>query len=247
MIWIVAGTSESRQLIERIKDLDNFVGTTATTSGKEMINLDQVLNKPMNQEQMLEFIKEHRIHMIIDMTHPYAQLVSENVKQVSTLASIPYIRYIREKIQYNPNCIHLASYEEAYEFLKTIEGTVFFTTGSKNIGDFEKVKGDNRFIYRILPALESLEECKKHHVRLQDIIGVLGSFSVVYNQAMFKEYDAQYVLMKDSGAPGGTDEKIQACQGLGIQAVVIGREDEVGYDNLDDIERIIRESKRKTK
>ena len=56
---------------------------------------------------------------------------------------------------------------------------------------------------------------------------------------MFKEYDADYVIMKDSGIEGGTNEKIKACINLGIVPVVIGREKEEGIEDLDEIVELI--------
>src|SRR5699024_7717086 len=134
----------------------------------------------------------------------------------------------------------LNSYEDCYGYISHIKGTVFFTTGSKNIGDFEKLRGNNRFVYRILPAIESIEECKKHNIGLKDIVAVLGPFSKEYNKIMFKEYDVDYVVMKDSGHEGGTIEKLEACEDLGIMPIIIGREDEEGVNDLDLIEEKIR-------
>lgn len=57
---------------------------------------------------------------------------------------------------------------------------------------------------------------------------------------MFEEYKANYVIMKDSGDKGGTIEKIQACQELRITPIIIGRKDEDGINDLDEIEKIIR-------
>ena len=245
MIWIIAGTSEGRETIERIKDLDNFIATIATDGGKEFINTEKFIVGRMTYEEMMNFSKEHNISMIVDLTHPYAKIVSQNAKKLAQELSIKYIRYTRDKVDGLSNAICLESYEEAYKYMSNISGTVFFTTGSKNIGDFEKIKGSNRFIYRVLPALDSIKECLKHNISMKDTVAVLGPFSTEYNKIMFKESGADYCIMKDSGEKGGTIEKIRACEELGIKAIVIGREEEKGINNLDMIEKIIREEANK--
>ena len=245
MIWIIAGTSEGRETIERIKDLDNFIATIATEGGKEFINTENLIVGRMSYDEMMDFSKENNITMIVDLTHPYARIVSQNAKLLAKELNVKYVRYTRDKAETLENAISLESYEKAYEYLSKISGTVFFTTGSKNIGDFEKVKKDNRFIYRVLPALDSIKECIKHNISMKDTVAVLGPFSTEYNKIMFKEYKADYVLMKDSGEKGGTMEKIKACQELGITAIVIGREEEKGINDLDMIEKIIREESKK--
>lgn len=245
MIWIIAGTSEGREIVARIKDLDNYITTIATDGGKEFINTDKLIVGRMSYEEMIEFSKEHKISMIVDLTHPYAKIVSENAKKLAKELDIKYVRYVRNKVDTISNSIYLNNYEEAYKYLSNISGTVFFTTGSKNAGDFEKIKGNNRFIYRVLPALDSIEECRKHNVSMKDTVAVLGPFSTKYNKVMLEEYKADYCIMKDSGDKGGTMEKIEACEELGITPIVIGREDEKGINDLDTIEAIIREEARK--
>ncbi len=37
MIWIIGGTSEAREIVDRIKDLNNYIVTIATDGGKECI------------------------------------------------------------------------------------------------------------------------------------------------------------------------------------------------------------------
>lgn len=240
MIWIIGGTSEARLLVERIKDKDNFIVTVATESGKEFIESENLKVGRMSVTEMNNFIKQKGIKVLIDLSHPYAKIVSENAKSVAQNNNIEYIRYMREKINYK-DIIELASYEEAYEYLKNVKGTVFFTTGSKNISDFERVKGENRFIYRVLPALESIETCKKNDVKLKDIVAVLGPISYEMNKLMFKESKADYVVMKDSGVTGGTVEKIKACKEQDIKVIVISREEELGVRNLAYLEKIIRQ------
>lgn len=239
MIWIIGGTSEARKLVSRIDDLDNFIITVATESGREFVDSDKLRTGRMNYGEMGEFIDENKIKVIIDLTHPFAKIVSANGRKIAREKNIDYIRYTREKTNYT-NAVNLDSYEEAYEYLKDIKGTVFFTTGSKNIKDFEEVRGDNRFIYRVLPALESIEICVKEGVHIRDIVAVLGPFSIEYNKIMFGEYLADYVIMKDSGTTGGTVERIRACEELGITPIIINREDEEGIDSLIELENIIR-------
>jgi len=61
---------------------------------------------------------------------------------------------------------------------------------------------------------------------------------------MFKEYGADYVVMKDSGNEGGTYEKIQACRMLNIPAVIIGRYDEQGLESIVEVVKYIRQKLR---
>lgn len=242
MIWIIAGTSEGRELIERIKDLHSYIITLATDEGKEFISSDKLIVGRMDYEEMKSFVIKNKISLIVNMTHPYAKVVSSNAQKLAKELKIQYIRYMREKTNKTGNSIYIKSYEDAYMYISKIKGTVFFTTGSKNIEEFEKVRGNNRFIYRILPALESIKKCNDYNISIKDIIAVLGPFSKKYNKIMFNEYKADYVIMKDSGIKGGTMEKVKACEELKITPIIIGREEEEGVNSLDEVEEIIRKN-----
>ncbi len=70
-------------------------------------------------------------------------------------------------------------------------------------------------------------------VALSDIVAMLGPFSTEFNKAMFKEYQTDYVVMKNAGAEGGTPQKLEACTQLNITPIVIGRGKDSGYSDLD--------------
>ena len=69
----------------------------------------------------------------------------------------------------------------------------------------------------------------------------MGPFSREYNRIMFEEYNADYVIMKDSGEKGGTLEKLKACEELGIILIIIGRNQEQGIDSIKELEKLLRE------
>lgn len=234
MIWIIGGTSEARELVEKLGDVDYLI-TLATESGGQFFQGLNYRIGRLDSQAMEALCTKEGVSLIVDLSHPYARIVSEEARQVAQKLGLDYLRYLREPTKALGDVIYLASYEEAYKFLEGIEGTVFFTTGSKNIGDFEKVRGKKRFIYRILPALESLEICKRESIAMEDIVAMLGPFSTELNLALFKEFSPDYCLMKDSGKRGGTQEKLEACSQLGITALIIDRYEEKGLTDLDSL------------
>ena len=237
MIWIIGGTSETGELLEKIHGHVDYIATVATYVGSEILKGKNTRVKRLGYEDMLDFIANNNIKKVIDLSHPYAVEVSKNAKNASTNCEVEYIRFVREKTKLDDeNFIRVNNIEECADYLKLLEGNVFFTTGSKNIVDFEKVRKDNRFIYRVLPSKFSIEECITNNIELRNIIAILGPFSEELNISLFKEYDVEYVVMKDSGDKGGTKEKLIACQELGIKAIMIGREDEIG---VSDIEKLV--------
>lgn len=234
MIWIIGGTKETSYLLERIYNKLDYIVTVATYAGKEVLKDDNVVVSRLDYDGMIEFIKLHNINKIVDMSHPYAKEVTLNSKRASEELNIDYIRYTREKTKTEDKnqVIYVESISECVNYIESINGTVLFTTGIKNIYDFEKVRGENRFIYRVLPSMFSIQECLNNNIEMKDIIAILGPFSEEFNMAIFKEYSPDYVVMKDSGDLGGTVDKISACEKLGIKSIIIGREEEQGINDI---------------
>lgn len=229
MIWIIGGTSETRELLRRLKR-DDYIVTVATYAGLEFLRGYSAVEARMDMDDMVKFIDKNDIDTVVDMSHPFAYEVSRNAREASAQKEIRYIRHARESAEKSFGNT-FKSIEELKLYLSKISGTVFFTTGTKNIPDFESVRGENRFVYRVLPTTFSIEECNKSSVRLGDIVAALGPYSRAFNEAIFRNYRADFVVMKDSGDRGGTAEKIEACRALGIEPLILGRSEAEGEMN----------------
>ena len=235
MIWIIGGTSEAKQLVSILKGKKEFVATVATCSGAEMLRDQQPIVGRMDYGEMVQFIREKSIDTVVDMSHPYALEVTRNARAASAETGAAYIRFVRKSTDIE-DCIYIESIEKCASFLEGVRGCIFFTTGIKNIRDFEKVRGTNRFIYRVLPSVFSIQECVERGIRMEDIIAILGPVSEDMNYQMFRDYKADYVVMKDSGKEGGTMEKINACKKLGITPIVISRQcEEKGIEDMEEL------------
>lgn len=235
MIWIIGGTGETLSFIERLENSFSYVVTVATYAGKEVLPGKNVVVGRMDSSEMDCFLKVHCIDCVVDLSHPFAVEVSRNAKDVARKNHIPYFRYLRKESDISGG-VCFDNFEMLTEYLKNIKGTVFFTTGIKNITDFEKVKGGNRFVYRITPTRFAIDACLQNKIEMKDIVAMLGPFSLAMNKAMFDEFGANYIVMKNSGKEGGTEDKMAACRMLAITPLLIGRlENEEGYSTFDDI------------
>ena len=242
MIWIIGGTTETRAFLQKIKENSAYIVTVTTPEGKAFLADPHVLVRRLDYPAMLEFIQTNSIDTVVDLSHPYAVDVSRNARRACRENHIRYFRFVRPESEQTKATL-VSSLDECLALLKTVNGCVFFTTGSKYIQDFERVRGENRFVYRILPTPASIEACSNAHIKLHDIVAMMGPFSEELNMAMFQEYHAEYVIMKNSGAAGGTPEKVNACLCLGITPVIIGRHDENGISNLETLVKLVYEKK----
>lgn len=244
MIWIIGGTSESREFIGGFKDDEDIIITVTTEYGKSLIENRSVIVGRLNLSDMINFIEENGIGLIIDMSHPFAVEVSSNAIEASNRKNISYVRYIRTTRQ-SEDAIIEDSMDDLLSRIDEITGNILFTTGSKDIPKFEKVRGDSRHIYRILPLISSLEIAVDSGVSADDVICMKGPFTKELNIEMIKNYNIEYMVMKESGENSGFSDKIKACKQAGVKPIVLKRMEEVGLDSFDALKRVIEEYRTK--
>ncbi len=235
-ILIFAGTTEGRELSEHLAASGIAHSICVATEYGELVlkehPLVQVHCGRMNQEEIREYIETGAFAAVVDATHPYADMVTENIKLTLQGGNIPYIRLKRELAgagwndgvgRSNDGVCYFASNEACAEALKEVEGNILLTTGSKELAVYcaaEDVK--NRLYVRVLPGMESLELCMKQDIVGKQILALQGPFSVELNEAILRQYDIRCMVTKASGRIGGYQEKAEAAKRVGIPLYVIG-------------------------
>ena len=144
MIWVIGGTKDSREFLEKIiKTTQNIVVTTATEYGGKLLeNLPvKVVCKKLTFEMMEEFIMENGVETVIDLSHPYAAEVSTNALKASQNKEIKYYRFEREEVSFLPKKYRkFESIDELVSDLETLDGNILITLGSNNIPHFSNIK-----------------------------------------------------------------------------------------------------------
>jgi len=248
MIWLIGGTSNSREIAKRLtREGFEFTVTATTDFGCKLIEAEaaNVKEGRLSKEQMIEFIKDNHIQSIIDSSHPYATEVSKNAIEVAENAGIPYLRYER-KAEFHPYAHYFNSWEEIVKYLENREGRIFLTIGSKNIKLFAPL-GIDRIWARVLPVEQSISECKNMGLPPNQIIGMAGAAFKELNIALFREFKIQYVVSKDSGSEGGVQDKIEAAKALGIEILILKKEDILYPEQTDDYDQITSWAEKTTK
>ena len=235
MIWVIGGTKDSRDFLEKLVAYRNdIVVTTATEYGGKLLeNLDvQVVCKKLTLDNMVDFVSQYGVDMVVDLSHPYATEVSSNAIKVCKDKSIEYFRFEREEIYFLPQKYsEFITIDKLVAYSKTLDGNVLVTLGSNNIGHFAELENLDRFYFRILPKWDMVKKCEDYGILPKNIIAMQGPFSKGMNVEMIKQYDIKYMITKKAGATGGEKEKIEAADEMGIEVIYLTRP-EVDYPNL---------------
>ncbi|MFQ8703786.1 MAG: precorrin-6A reductase [Eisenbergiella sp.] len=228
-ILIVAGTTEGRELSEYLAAAGiAHTLCVATEYGKIVLKEHpcvKVHKGRMDREEMEIYIKNGNFGAVVDATHPYAEVVTQNIRHAMQDMDIPYLRLKREsnvtssyeKIQYFKDSVSCA------RALEKTDGNILLTTGSKELSVFVKfIDKKERLYARVLPGIESLQLCMDCGIAGRQILALQGPFSTQMNEAMLRQYQIKWLVTKASGNAGGYQEKLDAAQHLDIPVFVIG-------------------------
>ena len=203
------------------------------TAGQPIVNLHC---GRMDREQMQKFLHDEGYEIVVDATHPYARVVTENLRgAVDTLKSLEkdahfpiYLRLerkidgITEADGIVTNVQYFENNADCAKALENTEGNILLTTGSKELAVYcASGRLKDRLHVRILPGRESLELCMEQGIKGRQILALQGPFSTEMNAAILKQYDIRHMVTKNSGRAGGCQEKLEAAKMLGIPVYVI--------------------------
>ncbi|MDY3118586.1 MAG: precorrin-6A reductase [Peptoniphilus sp.] len=226
-LWVIGGTSESVRLLRAV-DRRHILVSVAGEEGRERLPKDTDVHVgPMDRKRMVAFIRKNRIVAVVDMSHPFAKIVSREAEGAAKDAGIDYYRF-RRPVDEEGGDVFFDDYESCAAYIEAHEGTFFFTTGSKHVDLFESVKGSSRHIYRVIPSSKSIDILHRAGVSMENSVAMLGPFDVSMNLAFFRHYGADFLVTKNSGAGSGFHEKIRAAEELGMTSLVIRTEEEKG-------------------
>ena len=194
-ILIFAGTTEGRKMSECLAASGIYHTICVATEYGEIVlkeNLFMTVHRGrMDGDQIKEFIQNGKFKAVVDATHPYADIVTENIKTAMEGMNIPYLRLKREMdfSQKEDNVFCFKSNEACAKALEEIQGNILLTTGSKELVKYcvsENIK--SRLFVRVLPGLESLSLCIEQGIKGKQIIAMQGPFSTEMNEAMIRQY-----------------------------------------------------------
>ena len=228
-VLIFAGTSEGRAVAEYLNENKILCHVcVATQYGESLLPKGEyisVVAKRLTTIEMEVLISEVRPELVIDATHPYAAVVTENVTKACQKLKVEYVRLLRQEHQAKgSNIVTVASVSEAVDFLNKTKGNVLATTGSKELAEYTKVDNYQERVYaRVLSLPEVVHECSQLGFVGKHLICMQGPFSKEFNRAMINQLGIKWLITKEAGSAGGFDEKCEAALESNCNIIVIGR------------------------
>lgn len=232
MIWVLAGTRDGRHIARRLEQEGWPVLSSSVSEYGQLLLRESVqgetLSGPLNEASMTETIRQYGIHLVIDATHPYAVIATQNIERACRQENIPRVRFERESLYQEgsesfQNITWVDDAPAAARKAKKYPGGVFLATGSRTLEVFARELGPEKLIVRVLPTPESLQACQSAGICPKRIVALQGPFSAALNRELFYQHGARVLVTKESGKTGGFLEKLEAARQLGIPVIAIKR------------------------
>ena len=238
-VFVLAGTEDGRKLaIEFQNQGHQVLLSTLTGYGAELAESEglQARYGALEEDQLIEMLKENKINALVDATHPYAERIHALAKRVCQSAKVSYYRFERPEGQYpKHSLIHWAQdIEEAALMANQLGNRIFLSTGSKNLKqwmDCLEIKTREIFV-RVLPTAEVIKQCEETGFKPYQIIAAQGPFTRDFNKALWNQLKIDVVITKESGQIGGTEDKVQACLELKIPVIILKRPREFPFREI---------------
>ena len=245
MILVLSGTEEGKEIVRRLHEEGlNLLTTVATEYGKkifEQMGLETIcLQGRLDTNGFSRLIKERKIDTVVDATHPFAVEVSRNAIDACKKTNIRYLRFERQgiKIPDHPLIHKVKTITEAVDKARILGKRIFLTTGVSSVSKFIVLKNEKELYVRILPVPEHIALCINIGIPPSNIIAMHGPFSEELNRAMFRQYQINTMVTKESGDIGGVREKINAALSEHIDTIIIERprlEFPQKYSSIDEV------------
>ncbi|MBO4430320.1 MAG: cobalt-precorrin-5B (C(1))-methyltransferase [Bacteroidaceae bacterium] len=211
MLLVFGGTTEGRKAIETLEDSGNtFYYSTKTGEQDVPLHHGVAVSGAMDATAMITFCQEHNIKLLVDASHPFAEVLHQTVAEVAEKLHLPAIRFERIFPPREEDITWIDDYSDLYS--KVHGGTLLATTGVQSISKLKPLETQGgRVIYRILNRESS--------IKLAHQQGATDEQLCFYPNTA----DADAILMKESGLSGGFLEKVEEARKLGMQMYAIKR------------------------
>lgn len=220
-VLILGGTGEAAALAARLAE-DPRLAVTTSLAGRTRAPAALAgavrIGGFGGPEGLAAHIARERVAMVVDATHPFAAVISENAAQACKHSGTPRLQLVRPAWQAQPDDDWrvVATLEEATELLPSLGQRIFLTIGRQEVGAFEDLT-EHWFLVRMIEPPETPLPLAQHQLLLGR-----GPFDETAEMALLRTHEIDALVAKNSGGEA-TYAKIAAARTLGLPVVMIAR------------------------
>ncbi|MFN4252341.1 precorrin-3B C(17)-methyltransferase [Deinococcus sp.] len=234
-VWVFAGTSDGSALAQAIAG-DGLPVTlsVATSLGASVAPQHpgvQLYGGPAGVQARRLALRGARA--VVDATHPYAQAITAQLRDLCAQLRVPYLRLERpSSLDPDPAGLDGLSVVDdlnaAAAQAAARGGPVFLATGSRDLEAFWTAflaaggQGAQVFV-RLTPQPDVLARALALGVPARNVSALIGPFTREFNEAQWRAQGVRTVITRDGGDEGGFDAKRLAARALDAHLIVLRR------------------------
>ena len=228
--WVFSGTSDGNALAAQLAASGQPVVVSAATGyGGELAQQDcpgaVVWAGRQGVEARRQALRQSQARVLVDATHPFATQMSQQLMDLARELEIAYLRFERPSQVAADDALACADMEQAARRAMQMGRRIFLATGSKDLASFLQAPGADQcqWFARVTTDPQFVSRALELGVPRANLCAMQGPFSRGFNEALWRDWQIDCVVTKDSGQAGGYRAKLDAAQALGIPLLTVRR------------------------
>ena len=208
-VWILSGTSDGPAIVNKLLKLNYVVFASVVThkASKSYVKnskLHIITGKLNNSNAIINFIERNNINYVIDATHPFALIITENLIEACKAIKKPLFAFERKsKIKSFKNFKYINSLKDI-----NIEGllnkNILLAIGSRLLNETASyyVKCGANVFTRVIPTYESISKALGSCIKNSNIAILEPSKKKgdILEKKLCEYWKIDYILCRDSGS-----------------------------------------------
>jgi precorrin-6A/cobalt-precorrin-6A reductase len=220
-VLILGGTTEARLLGERLVrrvGLDVTLSLAGRTASPAPHAVPVRIGGFGGADGLVDYIAKERVDALIDATHPYATMISENASAAARQTGVPFVMLRRAPwtAVAGDRWIELDDTRAAVHALGKASRRVFVTLGRNDLAPFAGAPQHFYLVRSVDPVDPPLPLPRVRYVTER------GPFSEAHDHALMTEHKIDIVIAKNSGGSAAYG-KIAAARALGVEVIILRR------------------------
>lgn len=222
-LLLLGGTGEAKQMAARLHQRGvDLIYSVAGLVRQPQLACPVVSGGFSQRGGLQQFIEQQGIAGILDMTHPYAEQMTQTATQIAEQLALPYWRYQRPawRPASNDQWHYAASYQTLWPTLAG-QKSVLWTSGqlpSWLLAAMTAERSTHHVVRTAVAPSPSLQPLPEHITWIEAI----GPFSLAQERALLMHHQVTALVSKDSG--GKTlASKMMAARQLQLPVFLLAR------------------------
>ena len=223
MILVFGGTTEGKKVARLLQEKSMpFVYSTKTNIPFTATQIASYRYGALDEIQLESYLLENNVTLIINASHPFAEMLHNTIAKVAESLQLPVIRFGRELLSktVHPLVTYVKTYDHALKLFKN-HHILLALTGVQSIKQLKPWWLKHPAYFRILNRPESLAIATKNNFPKDQLILGLPSNNLKKEIDLINAKSINLILTKETGNSGFLKTKINAALKTTTQIIII--------------------------